>query len=189
LRQFDGAARPVGVLTDPPGLAVQVTYNGLSSPPAAPGTYAVRATVLDPMYSGSIDGTLVIASPPTPFETWLQGRGLLSADPRYAPDSDDDLDGATTWAEFIADTDPADSGSVLVMAFDYVGADFPGGTGEIRLAFPASTNRFYQLEYRTNLLDSATGVLNLGRGAPGMVVTNRTPGAWFGAIRARLTEP
>lgn len=58
---YTGSAQPVTVVTFPAGLAVNVTYNGGSTPPTDAGSYAVTATVADPAYSGSANGTLIIA--------------------------------------------------------------------------------------------------------------------------------
>jgi hypothetical protein len=57
---YDGAAKPVAVTTTPPGLAVNVTYDGLSDPPTAAGTYRIAATVTDSNYFGVATATLVI---------------------------------------------------------------------------------------------------------------------------------
>ena len=59
---YDGTAKAVLVSTDPPGLQVNVTYNGASVAPLAPGSYAVSAVVDDPDYTGSAAGTLVIGN-------------------------------------------------------------------------------------------------------------------------------
>jgi len=99
-----------------------------------------------------------------------------------------DGDGATTWDEFLADTDPNAAGSVLVLTGRYTIAT-AGGTGGIRLAFPASTGRYYQLEYCTGLTNHLVGTNNLGWGVPGMVVTNDSTGTWYGVIRAFLNAP
>ena len=64
-----------------------------------------------------------------------------------------------------------------------------GGTGQIRMAFPASTARYYQLEYCLDLTNHIIGTSNLGWGVPGMVVTGSAPGTWYGVIRSRLAEP
>jgi autotransporter-associated beta strand protein len=117
------------------------------------------------------------------FNAWLQQRGLDPEDGRYAPDADDDLDGKTTWEEFAADTDPAWSGSVLRVTGTY---DFVGR--QLLLEFPASSNRFYQLVYATNLAQGYASS-NLGPGIPGMVITNAGSGTWFGGIRANCTNP
>ena len=57
---FDGTAKSVTVTTEPPKLAVAVTYDGLSSPPVNVGHYQVVATVTDANYFGSATNTLEI---------------------------------------------------------------------------------------------------------------------------------
>ena len=57
---FDGTAKSVTVTTEPPKLAVAVTYDGLSSPPVNVGRYQVVATVTDGYYFGSATNTLEI---------------------------------------------------------------------------------------------------------------------------------
>ncbi|MET0553337.1 MAG: MBG domain-containing protein [Vicinamibacteria bacterium] len=59
---YDGTPRAVTVTTAPAGLAVVVTYDGSPTAPAAPGTYAVVATVADADYEGSSSATLVIST-------------------------------------------------------------------------------------------------------------------------------
>ncbi len=59
----DGTQRVVTVTTAPPGLEVAVTYNGNSGAPGAPGTFAVVATITDPLYKGSASGTLNVDDP------------------------------------------------------------------------------------------------------------------------------
>jgi len=61
-QQFDGTPKPVTVTTTPPGLAVNVTYNGSATVPSAIGSYAVTATITDANYDGSASGTLQIAA-------------------------------------------------------------------------------------------------------------------------------
>jgi hypothetical protein len=57
---YDGTAKSVTATTTPPGLTVNLTYNGSTNAPTNPGSYAVIATVDDPNYQGSAAGTLVI---------------------------------------------------------------------------------------------------------------------------------
>jgi hypothetical protein len=57
---YDGTPKSVTVTTIPVGLPVEVTYDGLPTPPTALGNYAVVATVTNPNYSGTASGTLVI---------------------------------------------------------------------------------------------------------------------------------
>ena len=62
---YDGNAHAVTATTTPPGISLNVTYNGqLASPPTNAGTYAIVATITDPAFSGSATGNLVIAPAP-----------------------------------------------------------------------------------------------------------------------------
>ena len=58
---YTGQPVTVSVITDPPNLATRVTYNGSETAPVNAGTYEVVATIIEPGYSGSTTGTLVIA--------------------------------------------------------------------------------------------------------------------------------
>ena len=124
----------------------------------------------------------------TPFQEWVIGEGRDPGSSNYATNADYDNDGMNTWQEYLADTDPGFSGSVLRLTGTYSIASASNATGKVRLAFPASTARYYQLEYSTNLF-SPTIMSNLGWGVPGMAITNNAPGIWYGRIHANLTEP
>ena len=58
---FDQTAKTTTATTNPPNLAVNITYNGApgGTPPGA-GYWAVAATITDPNYTGSATGTFVI---------------------------------------------------------------------------------------------------------------------------------
>ena len=58
---YDGTPRVATAQTEPAGLAVAITYDGSATAPTAAGTYAVAATVVDDVYSGSASGTLTVA--------------------------------------------------------------------------------------------------------------------------------
>ena len=58
---YDGTPKSATVTTIPAGLPVDVTYAGLPTPPTLPGDYEVVATVTDPNYTGTANGTLVIS--------------------------------------------------------------------------------------------------------------------------------
>ena len=57
---YTGSAISVTANTTPPGLTVNVTYNGSSSAPTNAGRYTVIGTISDPNYYGSATNTLVI---------------------------------------------------------------------------------------------------------------------------------
>ncbi|TVQ87972.1 MAG: hypothetical protein EA393_09760, partial [Bacteroidetes bacterium] len=60
VQTYDGTEKPVTVTTDPIGLSVVVTYDGLETIPIDAGTYALVATVDDDNYEGEANGTLQI---------------------------------------------------------------------------------------------------------------------------------
>lgn len=132
--------------------------------------------------------TVTVSAATTPFEDWVAGKGQDPGSSNYVADADYDGDGMTTFEEYLADTDPALPGSVLLLTGTYVRASLSNATGQFRFTFPASTGRYYRLEYSTNLA-SPLITSNLGWGVPGMAITNQTLGAWFGGIRALLTAP
>ncbi len=61
LQTYDGSPKSASATTVPPGLAVELTYDGSAGLPAAAGSHAVSATVADSNYFGSAIGTLVVA--------------------------------------------------------------------------------------------------------------------------------
>ncbi len=186
---YDGYAKSATVTTAPAGLAAAVTYDGSAAAPVQTGSYAVVATLTEANYQGSATGTLVIATEGAdPFVQWLQDQDLDPQDSRYDETADDDGDGMTTFQEYVADTAPDSSNSVLKLSGTYARASASNATGLIRFSFPASTGRYYQLIYSTNLASSPI-TSNLGWGVPGMVVTNATAGKWFGDIRVLLSPP
>jgi hypothetical protein len=58
---YDGAPKPVTATTDPPGLAVRLSYDGEATPPTHAGSYQVVALVDNANFIGSTTGTLVLA--------------------------------------------------------------------------------------------------------------------------------
>ncbi|GEM_PF-521603 len=118
-----------------------------------------------------------------PYEEWVAGQGEDPDAPEFAPEEDADGDGRTNYEEYMADTDPGNSNVV----FEVTGA-YTNATGTLTMSYPASANRYYQLEYKTNLMSGENIVLNLGWGGTGTLATNIPP-EWYGTIRVRLTEP
>lgn len=58
---YDGTPKAATATTTPAGMAVALTYDGSATAPTNAGGYAVAAAVVDPNYTGSATGTLVIA--------------------------------------------------------------------------------------------------------------------------------
>ena len=58
---YDGTAREVSATTDPTELAVEFTYDGLAWAPTNAGTYAVTGTIVEPLWEGWTNDTLVVA--------------------------------------------------------------------------------------------------------------------------------
>ncbi len=58
---FTGSPRPAQATTAPVGLNVALTYDGSTTAPTNAGGYAVVATVVDTVYQGSANGTLVVS--------------------------------------------------------------------------------------------------------------------------------
>ena len=117
------------------------------------------------------------------FTQWVEDEQEDPASPDFAAGADVDGDGQTTYEEYLADTDPAASNSVLKMS---------GLTNDLRrFSFPASAARYYQLEYCTDITNQAGTLVrsNLGWGVPGMVITNAASNSWFGTVRVLLDAP
>ncbi len=190
----DGPPRSATATTIPAGLTVDLTYDGSAIAPSNTGSYAVTGTVNDVNYAGSTVGALVLDAALSPFELWLENLGKTPGDTNFVETADYDGDGVTTWNEFLADTDPAESNNVLALAGNYFTASQAGDTtGQIRFSFPASTGRYYQLEYCTDLTNHLVGTTNLGWGIPDgageMTLTNKSTGTWYGVIRVFLDDP
>jgi hypothetical protein len=58
---YTGSPLSATASTVPTGLAVTLTYNGSGTPPTAPGSYTVVATINDPGYQGSATATMIIS--------------------------------------------------------------------------------------------------------------------------------
>jgi alpha-tubulin suppressor-like RCC1 family protein len=65
-RFFDGTDQTFNVTTSPPGLPVEMLYNGESTPPRATGIYVVQAQIADATYIGSTTVSLTISVMPEP---------------------------------------------------------------------------------------------------------------------------
>ncbi|UII30954.1 MBG domain-containing protein [Fulvivirga ulvae] len=61
---YNGSPQSATATTTPPGLTVDFTYDGSSSPPTEVGTYVLEATINDENYEGSASGTFEITKAP-----------------------------------------------------------------------------------------------------------------------------
>ena len=64
---YTGSAINVTATTAPPGLMVNLTYNGSPIAPTNAGSYTVIGTISDPNYFGSATNTLIVGLPPQNF--------------------------------------------------------------------------------------------------------------------------
>lgn len=78
-RAYTGMPTNATIVTTPAGLNATFTYNGSATAPILPGTYDVVATIDDPNYQGTANGTLVIT---------------ITALVRHAPTISGDIDGS-----------------------------------------------------------------------------------------------
>jgi hypothetical protein len=63
-QRYSGNPISVTVSTLPPGLTVNLTYNGLPTGPVNAGSYTVVGKISDPNYFGGITNALVVGDPP-----------------------------------------------------------------------------------------------------------------------------
>ena len=82
---YDGTARTVSAVTDPVGLAVEITYDGQGAAPTNAGSYAVTGTIVEANWEGATNGTLVVAPAdqtidfPAVGDQWITNSVGLSA--------------------------------------------------------------------------------------------------------------
>ena len=105
MQTADGSPKPVTVVTDPPNLAVVITYQGSGAvPPSLPGTYAVSATIQAPDYQGSAAAVLELRSPLAILNDWGAAEGLAGDQASLTADPDGDL--LTNLMEYALGLDP-----------------------------------------------------------------------------------
>lgn len=107
LHTHDGLAKTATASTQPPGLTVELRYNGTQSAPHEPGLHEVSATVVDDRYTGSTSGILEIRQA-SALALWRSTHFGTDANSGNASNNaDPDHDGLTNLAEFALGLDPA----------------------------------------------------------------------------------
>jgi hypothetical protein len=143
---YNGSPRSATAVTTPGGLSVSFTYDGSATAPTNAGSYAVVATVTDPNYQGSANGTLVVGKA-------TAGVTLGNLTPTY--------DGSPKAAT--ATTTPAG----LSVSFTYNGsATVPTTAGSY--AVVATVND-------TNYQGSANGTLVIGKATASITLGSLSP--------------
>jgi len=101
---YNGLAQAPTATTNPPGLRVTYTYNGSSTAPSAPGSYAVVGTINDSNYQGSASGTLIISPVSTPlaFSLWETSKSFTGT-PAATPEND----GVPNLLKYLYDINPS----------------------------------------------------------------------------------
>src|SRR5262249_15459967 len=80
-QSYTGTPRAASVTTVPPGLQLNVSYDGSATIPLHAGSYAVSANVVQPSYTGSANGTLVVSKANQSISFGALGNRSLSASP------------------------------------------------------------------------------------------------------------
>ena len=178
---YDGTARTVTMTTAPSGLAVDLTYAGNGWAPTNAGSYAVAATVNDPVYQGATNGILEVSpagltvtaaaqrkacgatNPPLTFQYsgFVNGESVSAL--AAAPAATTAVDAATAPGVYPGAI-TFSGGSAANYAFSYVAGDFTvteairtgavsTTNSNVTLTFgPLASGSNYVLEYRASLM-------------------------------------
>jgi hypothetical protein len=74
---YNGTARTVSYTTTPTGLAVTVTYNGLTPAPTNAGSYSITGTVVSATCQGTTNATLVVAKATPTVTAWPTAASIV----------------------------------------------------------------------------------------------------------------
>jgi hypothetical protein len=144
IQAYDGQPKTVKVTTNPPGLPVEVSYNGVSLTPTMIGTYMVTASITDPRYAGMASGTFIISG--ETLAGWQSDRFSVSQiqSGAAADTADPDGDGLLNLAEYALGTDPHESTPAFVPVIDSNGLTLifkrPKGLPDVIYAAESSTD-------------------------------------------------
>jgi len=94
---YDGSPKAVTATTNPPGLTVEITYDGSATPPSLIGNYTVVATIVDANFSGTTTATLTIE--PADHSGIYFGEMASSAAGETSPQA---LSGPSVWGLMVA---------------------------------------------------------------------------------------
>ena len=156
LQTWDGSAKNVSIATDPAGLTVDLTYNGLTNAPVGPESYTVIGVVNDPIYEGSATNTLVIQMPAA-YDAWRAVWFMEEQQTNNAvsgPEVYFDGDQYSNWEEYIAGTNPTDGTAVPSFQMQPEAA-VPDGYDYI-LDWNSVSGRVYSVNWSPDLLQPFT---------------------------------
>ena len=125
-------------------------------------------------------------------EWWLAEHGITN-DFDAAEDSDDDLDGARAWQEYVMGTHPGDPDSVLRVDSMEFAQDGDGFLTGYVMTWPTATGRVYDVEYLADLVGDAwlpmDGLTNLSSETGTLSVTNVLHDGRLRMLRLQVRKP
>ena len=169
--------------------AMSGSYTFAYRPAAADRTYGTQTFTVAASNSFGVHSAVLsirVLDAEDAFAQWLSDRfGATTNSAGFAARDDADGDGMSTWQEFFADTCPTDKASQLRFELQS-----PASATQAVFRFDASTSRWYQLVYWTNLLEAPrTNDLGWGPASGTMEFGTNIDLNWFGRLRALLAPP
>jgi len=159
---YDGQAHSATAVTLPAGLTVDFTYSEGAVAPINAGSYAVLATINDPIYQGSVSGVLSIAKASLIAKADDQSKNQGQVNPALTISYSGFVNGETAT---VLDTTPTASTTAS--------ASSPAGTYPITLVGGADHNYVFTLQDGT-----LTVVFAPTAGDAGNVASNKFTAIW-----------